>query len=393
MQFVNFLLIIFLIFNLSYSSNLLNLNEFINNQTSLSSLFEEYYVDGRENDLKFPKKKRNLIYVFLESMEATNFSKENGGVIEKTYIPKLEHLALNNINFSNTSKLGGALQVNNTTWTTSALIAHTSGVPLKISSHSNDLYTLPGVYSLGDILEDNGYNNYIMFGSDATFGGRKDYFESHGNYKIYDYYYAIEDKQIPEDYYVWWGYEDKKLFEYAKEKILEASSKDEPFNFTLLTVDTHFTDGYMDSDCKKIFDEEYANSIYCSDTKINSFIKWIQKQDFYKNTTIILSGDHLTMQKDFYNIDSNYQRTIYNAFINSPIKPKKEKNRLYSSFDMFPTTLASLGVQIENNRLGLGVNLFSKEKTLIEKLGYENLNNVIVKKSNYYDNKLLKAKE
>ena len=41
------------------------------------------------------------------------------------------------------------------------------------------------------------------------------------------------------------GYEDQKLFENAKEKLSEIGIKDEPFNFTMLTVDTHFEDGYV----------------------------------------------------------------------------------------------------------------------------------------------------
>lgn len=373
--------------------DLLNIGEFIKNQLSSSNIFDEYYIDGSNIKIEFPKKKRNLVYIFSESMESTNTSKENGGLVEKSYIPNLEKLALNNINFSNNSNLGGALEFQNTSWTMAALIAHTAGVPLKLSieknSYKNYSDSLPGVYNLGDILKDNGYNNYFMIGSDANFGGRKDYFEKHGNYIIYDYNYAKYTELIDNDYHVWWGYEDKKLFKYAKEKILEAAKSDIPFNFTILTVDTHFTDGYMDSSCEEVFDSKYANALYCSDQKIYSFVKWLMKQDFYEDTTIIISGDHLTMQNNFYKNLNNYQRTIYNTIINSPIEPINEKHRYFSAFDMFPTTLASLGVKIEGNKLGLGVNLFSKEKTLIEKLGYEYMQEELAKKSFFYDNVLL----
>ena len=81
-------------------------------------------------------------------------------------------------------------------------------------------------------------------GSDAAFGGRKNYFTSHGDYEIDDYYWAISEGLIPEGYYQWWGYEDAKLFEYAKDKLTEISKNDEPFNFSMLTVATHFEDGY-----------------------------------------------------------------------------------------------------------------------------------------------------
>ena len=74
---------------------------------------------------------------------------------------------------------------------------------------------VPGAVSLGEILSVDGYNNYLMVGSDASFASRDLYFSKHGNYKIYDYYTAIEVGIIDSDYYVFWGFEDKILFEYA----------------------------------------------------------------------------------------------------------------------------------------------------------------------------------
>ena len=40
---------------------------------------------------------------------------------------------------------------------------------------------LPGLKGMGEILEENGYQNYFMCGSDVEFGGRKDFYEQHGN--------------------------------------------------------------------------------------------------------------------------------------------------------------------------------------------------------------------
>lgn len=50
-----------------------------------------------------------------------------------------------------------------------------------------------------------------MLGSDATFGGRGAYFNSHGTCEIWDINTAKELGKLSEDYYVWWGYEDNKL--------------------------------------------------------------------------------------------------------------------------------------------------------------------------------------
>lgn len=384
-----FILICSILFFLSS----IGLFQYLKNKFDNSLFYEENYIDPKDVKITFPKEKRNLIYIFLESLENSSLSKENGGTVEESYIPELEELALNNINFSNTEKLGGAIPTSNTGWTIAALIAQTSGVTLNTMNINGNSYGgfskfLPGATTIGDILSDEGYINYFMIGSDADFGGRKHYFSQHGHYYIYDYNTAIEKQKI-KDYYVWWGYEDKKLFEYAKEELLKLSDGEQPFNFTLLTVDTHFTDGYLDETCETPFDSQYANVFNCSNNMVSNFISWIKEQDFYENTTIVLAGDHLTMQSDFFEEEDNYQRTTFNTIINSSIDAENTKNRTFSTLDMFPTTLASLGVEIEGDRLGLGTNLFSNKKTLFEEYGVEYVNNELLKNSEYYNNILL----
>ena len=63
----------------------------------------------------------------------------------------------------------------------------------------------------------------------------------------------------------------------------------------------------------------------------------------------------------------------------------KKHNREATTLDMFPTTLAALGVSIEGDRLGMGTNLFSDEETLAEKLGIEKLNEELMYKSKFYE--------
>ena len=358
---------------------------------SNTEIFDEYYVDGSKVDITFPNKKRNLIYIFVESLESSNVSRDNGGLFDKSIIPNLEQMALDNINFSNNDRIGGAYSIHGGGWTAAAMVVHTSGIPLKISfdDFKNDNLKFNNVTSLGDILKDNGYNNYLLLGSDVNFGGRKSYFDNH-NYIVKDYYSAIEDGVIDEDYYEWWGYEDSKLFDYAKEFLSDISKDDEPFNFTMLTANTHFTDGYLEKSCDSVFDDPYSNSLYCSDNMIYQFIEWVKKQDFYKDTTIVIVGDHLTMQDGFYDVDFS-DRTIYNVFINADVDNEfNSKNRIFTALDMFPTTIASIGGNIPGDRLGLGTNLFSDKKTIPEIMGMDKFNVELSKGSNYYYNYLRK---
>ena len=375
-------------------NNKFKLTEYIQNTKKDSDFIEEKYVDPKEVNIKFPKKKRNLIYIYLESMESTYTDLENGGIQENSLIPELTNLSLENLNFSNTEQLGGAYQVFGSSWTIAAMVSQTSGIPLKIPIEQNS-YTgydsfLPGVYNLGDILLENGYKNVLMIGSDAKFAGRDTYFETHGNYEIKDYYTAVEEEIIDKDHYEFWGMEDSYLFEWAKLELEKLSSEEEPFNLTILTVNTHFPDGYLEKTCEKLVENnQYANVIACSSKQVNDFINWVKEQDFYKDTTIVITGDHLTMADNSILYKDGYNRTIYNAFINSPVKTSNNLNRKFCNFDMFPTTLASLGVDIENNKLGLGTNLFSNESTLLEINGLSEFNDELSRKSKFYDNKFL----
>ena len=360
---------------------------------SSTDLFDDYYVNSSEVDITFDNNKRNLIYIFVESFETSNVSIENGGLLEESVVPNLEKLALDNINFSNNDKIGGAYFSFGTNWTSGAMIAHTAGVPLKVTLDDFDINSLRfnNIKNLGDILNENGYNSYLLLGSDASFGGRKAYFANH-NYLIKDYTTAKEEGFIEEDYYEWWGYEDSKLFDYAKTMLEDISQDDKPFNFTMLTADTHFTDGYLDKSCDEKFDDPYSNSFYCSDSMIYNFIEWIRQQEFYEETTVVIVGDHLTMQDGFYDDEYEFSdRTIYNVFINSFVDDKFEsKNRIFTVMDMFPTTLASIGADIEGDRLGLGTNLFSDKKTIPEIIGLDEFNKELSKGSHYYYNYIRK---
>ncbi len=377
----------------------LGVHTFVGNQIIGTSFIEDNYADPDEKTLTFPEQKRNLIYIFVESMESTFRDTAAGGSITHDLIPELSELADKNISFAGDNGISGAYTYTGTAWTASALVAQTAGVIIKIPFFGYDAYGkngnyMPGITALGDILEDAGYNQSLIFGSVAKFAARDLYFTEHGNYKIIDLNSLIADGTLPEGYREWWGFEDIKLFEESKKEIERLYAIGEPFNFTTLTADTHFPDGYLCEKCPGDSDNQYTNVLSCQSKQIYEFIEWCKAQPFYENTTIILSGDHLTMDPEFLaEIDKNYVRTTYNCIINAPVQPVHENGREFATFDMFPTTLAALGVEIEGNRLGLGTNLFSEEETLTEIYGRDVLEAKLLKKSNFYFEKFFKKEQ
>ena len=359
-------------------------------QSSDSNFIEDNYADPASTKITFPETKRNLIYIFLESMEMTYADKADGGGFDYNCIPELTELAEENECFAgNTGILNGAHAYQNAHYTSAAMFAQTSGLPLQLNE---DIYSLnnhdvfyPGISSIGTILESQGYSNTLLIGSDGDFGNRASYFENHGSYEIRDYKYAIEKGWIPSGYRVLWGYEDKKLFANAQTTLDELSSKDQPFNLTMLTADTHFEDGYVCEDCPDTYDTQYANVMACSSKRVREFIDWCRTQPWYDNTTIVINGDHKTMDSDFCDdVDASYDRRTYTCYINAAAQPADpDKERVYSTQDNFPTTLAAMGCQIEGERLGLGTNLFSDQETLSEKYGIDRVDQEMRNKSQW----------
>ena len=358
-----------------------------------SKLYEEHYVDPQNVELEF-KEKRNLIHIYLESVENTYLSKEAGGQEKNNYIKELGKLAKENINFSHSNKIGGSYTIEGTQWTIASMVAQEAGIPLLLPMSKNkydeNSSFLSGCYTLGEILEKQGYQNRILMGSDANFGCTSNFYKQHGNFKIEDTTSLKKEGRLPQDYHVFWGFEDKKVFEFAKEDLTEMAKSNQPFCMELVTIDTHTPDGYICDECKHEYDSQYANVISCQSRQVEAFVRWCQKQEWYENTTIVITGDHNSMSEKFFvGIDTDYVRTPYNCFINSVVEPVNNKNRLFSTIDMYPTMLVAMGASIEGNRLGLGTNLFSDKKTIMEEIGFNELNNEVQKTSRFYDYTIL----
>lgn len=374
-----------------YIWNRLNVDQWVKGQKNESTFIEENYADPEKTQITFPEKKRNLIYIYLESMETTYADQDSGGAFPSNVIPELTELAMESEDFSGSdNKLNGGIVYPGSTNTTSALFAHSTGLPIKVDIGNNNMDTqhsfFPKVTSIGDILKKEGYRQVFLLGSNAAFGGRRLYFEDHGDFEIRDYNYAKDKGWIEPDYKVFWGFEDEKLFQFAKDTLEELAGGGEPFNLTLLTVDTHFEDGYVCRLCEDGFgDNQYANVMACSSRQVSDFVKWVRQQDFYEDTAIVLTGDHTTMDRDFCKeVDKAYQRRTYTAFINAASeRDDPDTARTYSTLDTLPTTLAAMGVDIEGNRLALGTNLFSGRKTLTEEFGVSAVRDELSRRSSF----------
>ncbi|MGX2982028.1 sulfatase-like hydrolase/transferase [Helicobacter sp. 23-1045] len=306
-------------------------------------------------------------------------------------IPNLTQLALKNTNFSPTSALGGITQLSGTGWTIAGTISYLCGIPLNMPIGGNDFsnkHFLDSAVCVSDILADLGYKQAYFSNFDSSFGGNKFFFESH-KIKVLDLPYFqsqnLVPKDLPKDMQGIWGLKDAELFKLAKNHI-ESQTNSEPFALYISTIDTHSTENaWVDNVQCAGLDLSYTSAIRCTDKIISDFVKWVQNSHFGDRTTIIILGDHLSMENKIFT--PNAKRFVYNAFINAKFSQKPRanltKNRTLSHFDITPLILDSLGIRTK--AFGLGRNPLYGESLIEREFNIDDFNKSLMQRNKIYD--------
>ena len=164
----------------------------------------------------------------------------------------------------------------------------------------------------------------------------------------------------------------------------------------MLTVDTHFPDGYKCGLCQENHTEKIENVFECADRQLESFIEWAKTQSWFNNTTIVITGDHnyldallnnfITRNSDLGKKEISESRRFLDIIIN-PVPELNGVNQIrkFSSFDVMPTVLEALGNKIEGKGIYLGRSLFSEEPTLVEKYDALFVENETMTKNTVYE--------
>lgn len=354
-----------------------------------SEFYAKEYCNPTSVQIEF-KEKRNLILIFLESMEYNFQDSANGGNLSENLIPEITEYIKNEQSF-----IPGGTQAWGMGWTMADAVAKTCGIPLTLPPSINGTFKpiekfLPGTTCLTDILANNGYNIIFSQGSNLKFSGMSDLLKTHSSPQAFGSLEYSKDIRVKKDTSSFWGIKDKIHYELIKEKITSLAQKDKPWFIWSFTIDTHSPFGYLDPDCatKEAIPKEkqYPYVIKCASKQLHEFIEWAKQQEWYKNTTIAVMGDHATMAapSSVGFRDTTITHYWLNFFINSA-KTTKINKRAFTSLDFFPTILESIGAEIQGHKLGLGKSLYASEPTLLEKYGLDSLNNALKMKSIEYD--------
>jgi phosphoglycerol transferase len=344
-----------------------------------SELYRIFYVhpDSAKVDASSDSLK-NVVVIFVESLES-NFAK---------WTPEINAIRDRSVDFP-----PGGVNVAGTSWTIAGITGKLCGIPLNMPMGINEYHGklptyLPHAKCLMDLLADKGYNQLYMQGSSGDFTQKRAFWTTHGNVAVHDIEYYKGKGKIPEDYYVFWGFEDRKLYDFAKEELDSLARLGKPFALYLLTVDTHQPEGYLDDSCATQIPDngkKYPRALHCASRQLDSFISWAKAQSWYGNTVISVMGDHSLGQLS-EKADVPVSDTLYwvSFLLNSSVA-KSIEGRRYSSLDMFPTLLEAMGFSLEGHAIGLGRSLFANRPTALEHYGVHILDSLLRERSFQYD--------
>jgi phosphoglycerol transferase MdoB-like AlkP superfamily enzyme len=136
------------------------------------------------------------------------------------------------------------------------------------------------------ILIENGYHTAFWYGGEINFANFNSFVVGSGFTSI-----ITKSNFNPKNYNSKWGVHDHVLF-----NTLEDSMKltKEPFLKVVLTLSSHEP---FDVPMKTVFEgndvvSKYKNSIYYTDKSLGSFLDWAKKEEWWKNTLVIMIADH-----------------------------------------------------------------------------------------------------
>ena len=238
---------------------------------------------------------------------------------------------------------------------------------------------LPGAICLGDILKYNNYKNIFINSMNPSFQAMDIFFSDHNYDTIIGKKY-FEEKGY-DDFTSWGnGVNDRILFEDTSKLIEELKNKNQKFNITLLTTDSHYP-GYFDKNCienKRLIKKDLSFTINCTAKHLYNFINNLKKK-YGESIIIIVVGDHLSpeINKDQNNL---LNKSIYNRFVNSNVKILRQEMNHY---DLFSTILDLINYPYEG-KIGLGYSVLRNYPEIDYNHYKKTLINNIEKKSRFY---------
>ncbi len=281
------------------------------------------------SDLGEPRK-LHVIFLFQESMGA-EFVGSLGG---KGWTPNIDRIAAESLSFTHMYASGTRTVRGMEALTTSLAPVPPESV-VKRSGNEN-------LFNLSTIVRKQGYSPTFIYGGYGTFDDMNSYYRANG-------WRVIDRTDMPKPKFATiWGIADEELFDNALEEFDKQVARGERIFSLVMSTSNHkpylFPEGIPGIKAKGGGREA---GVRYSDYAIGQFFDRLQKKPWYKDTVLVIAGDHGARVYGRAQIPvSNY--TIPFVVHAPGVIPAQRVDTLVSQVDIGPTVLGLLHLNYES---------------------------------------------
>lgn len=275
------------------------------------------------NEVETPK---NVVIIICESFSATPT-----GVIgqeERSYSPYFDSICKEGVLFTHCFSNGPRTQ--------HGLVSVLSGFPSVIGSSLIRRRETNAFFTIADALRPEGYETNFIHGGDVNYDDMGDYLRQ-GNFQhIYDV----------KDFDTWrfkndWGVCDEDLFDFAFQKISEAS---QPHLTVILTMSNHLPFDippyYAETHPEVLEFQDSKAGYYYADYAFGNFMDQMKTLPDYENTLILRIADHGEV---YSQADHQFRLFHIPALLLNGSRSDTIFDAVCSQMDFVPTILSEIG--------------------------------------------------
>jgi phosphoglycerol transferase MdoB-like AlkP superfamily enzyme len=211
-----------------------------------------------------------------------------------------------------------------------------------------------GLFTLGSVLRDHGYETAFLYGGYSYFDNMQAYFSSNG-YRVVD-----RNSVEPDDvtHATAWGACDEDLYRWTIREADRVHATGSPFHFFVMTTSNHRPYTYPDGRIDIPSGTGREGAVKYSDFAIGEFFREARTKPWFDNTLFVIVADHTASSAGKDELEVKRYRVPLILYAPALIEPGTVLTQC-SQIDVPPTVLALLGMSYDSLFFGrniLGMN-------------------------------------
>jgi len=283
-----------------------------------------------------PPKRLNVILITVESLSA-KYVKRFGSPSGDT--PFMDEWFRQGLLFTNCFATG--------TRTTRGLEAITLSLP---PTPGRSVVKRPDnahMFSLGKVLQDNGYDTAFIYGGRGFFDNMNAFFAGNGYRTVDQHDFEAEEIRFKNA----WGVADEDLYRKAIQEADRTHGSGQPFFFHIMTTSNHRPYTYPEGKIDIPPGSGREGAVKYTDYALGVFMDLARAKSWYADTLFVLVADHCAGSAGKVGLDQTKYH-IPLVFFSPGRVAAEENDRRCSQIDIAPTVLAFLNIDYESHFFG-----------------------------------------